>query len=260
LIYLVDNKRFIIYREPDETQEINIATMKEITGGSALNARLCNSNDTNIEMKGTHILEANKRLGLNGRIDDAIVRRLIDIHFQASFVKNIDEYKGCENVYEGNDYVKTEEYRDKHKYALFHILIEKFISFYTTHKEDIEKLIPKSVKVRTMDYYASVDKFKMWFDENYKKGTDTDIVKISDMFNMYKISEDYLLLNKKQKRELNKRNFNEMVSTHIFLKKFYKPREERQIILDKYSVQCMRNVIVGFVLKDNEIIEENDEN
>ncbi len=70
------------YREPDtsQNQKLNVATIKELTGGKEINARLNYSNNTKCNLKATHILEWNERPKLSGKIDDAVVHRLIDIH------------------------------------------------------------------------------------------------------------------------------------------------------------------------------------
>ncbi len=47
----MNNKRLVIAREPDKNQMFNCATIKEITGGSELNARLNYSNDTKTNLK-----------------------------------------------------------------------------------------------------------------------------------------------------------------------------------------------------------------
>ena len=72
----------------------NIATFKELTGCGDIYARLCNSNITKCTLKAKHILECNKRLKMNGTIDEAVLRRLIDILFRSTFTKNPDDFSG----------------------------------------------------------------------------------------------------------------------------------------------------------------------
>jgi phage/plasmid-associated DNA primase len=88
-----NNKRLIITREPpakdnkNNNMLLNCSVIKELTGGSEINARLCNSNDTKILMKCTLMIECNKKLLLS-ECTQAMLRRLIDIPFKSSFIEN----------------------------------------------------------------------------------------------------------------------------------------------------------------------------
>ena len=106
----MNNKRFVISREPDSSLKFNCATIKEITGDEALNARVNYSNDTNVNLKLTFLLECNDKPQLN-EVNDALARRILDIPFKSRFV-NSDVYEELEenekiNTFLINDFYKT---------------------------------------------------------------------------------------------------------------------------------------------------------
>ena len=95
----MNNKRFVIAREPDANFKFNCATIKEITGGSELNARLNHSNDTKVNLKLTFLLECNNKPQLN-EVNDALARRILDIPFKNRFVNKdvYDELDDAEKI------------------------------------------------------------------------------------------------------------------------------------------------------------------
>ena len=84
----MNNKRPVIAREPDKN--INCATIKEITGGTELNACLNHSNNTKVLLKISFLLECNDKLKLN-KVNDALASWIWGIPFKNKFVdkKNI---------------------------------------------------------------------------------------------------------------------------------------------------------------------------
>lgn len=240
--------RMVFYREPDtsQSQKLNISTMKELTGGKSINARLNYSNNTKTILCATHILECNERPKLSGRVDDAVVRRLIDVPFRSVFTSKPDEYYG-EYVFKSDATYKTNEFQNTFKFALFSILLD-YWKEYLQKNEDIDEFICESVKARTNEYLEDNDEFKNWFDDNYEKTSDkTDVLQINDIYKLYKESETWVsLMSKRERRDLNKKAFLDKVSGNIHFRKYYKEREKSKVVQEKYNVKEMRNVLVGF--------------
>ena len=84
-IGLLNRKRIVFSREPDSKADLNCNTIKEITGGSELNARVIYSKDTKVNLELTFILECNEKPKLN-EVNDALRRRVIDVLFGQKFV------------------------------------------------------------------------------------------------------------------------------------------------------------------------------
>ena len=72
----------IFYREPDsDKSKLCGATIKELTGGESINARMNYSNETSVKLVASHILECNAKPKIDGRKDESLSRRLMDIPF-----------------------------------------------------------------------------------------------------------------------------------------------------------------------------------
>lgn len=238
----MNNKRLIFYREPDNgcNKKLNDSTIKELTGGSEINARELYSKKTVTKLKGTHILECNKRPKISGETDPAIQMRLINQEFKSTFTNEDNLIDETNYIFKGNDSLKESSFKEKYRYAFFHILIEHWKLFLDKNK-NIEFFIPKNVKEQSEIYLKDSNEIFSWFDENYEKIDDeTSIIKIDDIFENY---------TKIEKRDKNKRYFLEYFSKNIFLKKYFKERERRKNIVDIYNVSELKNILFGFKKK-----------
>lgn len=239
----MNNKRVVFYREPDtsQNQKLNVATIKELTGGKEINARLNYSNNTKCNLKATHILECNERPKLSGKIDDAVVRRLIDIPFRATFTKNPEDYAG-DYIFQGNDTVKTDSFQQEHKSALFNIIMEHW-KLYLESNENIDAFIPSSVKERTKLYLEANDEIKEWFDTEYLTSDKDSYIQIKDIYERFCSSDLFQNLSKKERRENSKKAFTEKIIANINFKKHYK--EEYRPYIDGKQVK-IRQVLMGW--------------
>jgi phage/plasmid-associated DNA primase len=256
-----NNKRFVIYREPEENinKPLYSSTIKEITGGNEINARLNHSNDTQTILKATHIMEANERPKLSGKINDAILMRIIDQEFKATFTKKEEDIDETNFIYKGDDSVKDPSFQNTHKYALFNILI-KYWKNYKDNK-NIDSFIPSSIKERTKEYLKNSNAIYSWFIENYEiVNDDTIVLKIEDIYEYFKISDLWNNYSKLEKRELNKKSFIENLSKNPFLRKYYKEKDQRKYIMENYKVKELRNILIGFKKIEINLIENIKEN
>ena len=245
----MENKRFIIYREPDTEgdSKINFSSVKELTGGSNINARMCNSNKVECPLRGTHILECNDKPAIGGKMDNSVARRLIDMPFRSTFVSNTSEHEG-DYIYKGNNEVSTDEFRDKYKYALF-----KIVMSYYKNGLDIETIIPDSIKRRTAEYMESNDELLQWIKEDYDyTGNDADIIRLTDLYNDYKRSDAYRNLSRDEKRKKSKNKFKDCLFSIKTIKKCYTDRYK------KYG-KDITSVFVGYRPK-SDFIEEDELN
>lgn len=235
-------KRIIFYREPDTTnsKKLNISTIKELTGGNEISATKKYSNNTKCVLYGTHIIECNDRPKISGKIDNATIRRLIDVPFRSTFTKDVDDCC-AEYVYKGDDYLKTNDFKNKYKCALFQILMP-YMKAYIDSNENIDSFICDSVKKRTNEYLEGCDEVLNFFNENYKKSEDkTKELKVKDVYDNFRQSDIYLNMNKAEKRALNYSKFTDEIKTNIFLRKYYKERKGN-----------IRNLIIGWEQIEND--------
>ena len=258
----LNHKRAIIYREPDtsQNQKLNLSTIKELTGGSKLNARMCNSNDTNVHLYGTHILECNEKPNIAGRIDRSAIRRFIDIPFRTTFVSNIQQYESDfeisedEIIKQGNDLLKNQDFKIRHRNAFFKILMDKFINYYS-NGEKIDECIPQSIIDNTNEYLAEGDFIKTWFYDNYEKGQADDYIPIKELYADFKQGDYYSNMTKQGKRELNNKKFLNEIKMSITLRRLF--RDRHRYYIDGKQVE-KRNVIFGYIKKEIFIPDELD--
>lgn len=258
----MSGKRFIVYREPDERERLNMSSIKELTGGNEINARLNHSNDTKTLLVATHILEANKKPKIGGKIDNSISRRLIDMPFHSTFTNKPEECYG-DYVFKSDAFFKTHEFQQKYSIPLFSLLLASLQPF-LENNNDIEKFICQSVRDRTDEYINSSDEIYQWLQTRYEKSdSQTDVIKVKDIYDNFVNSDLWSKLTKKEQREMPLKHFKDYMSSHREYRKFYKDRcRERgkgidNEICEKYGVIEMRNIIIGY--KEKVITDEIEE-
>ncbi len=237
-----DSKRLVLFREPEGEYTFNCAVIKELTGGSEINARLNYSNKTKTKICMTLIGECNKKPKLS-ESGESIQRRLIDIHFEAKYVDkseyNLLDEEERKNVYVKNIYYKSPEFKEKYKQALFIILTK----YYNNYKNNSYQLnIPDCVKFRNMEYMKMSDDYYNFIEDNFEK-TDNkkDIIKLKEVYEIYKNTEDYSNLSKEQKRKNNYKNFTSNLETNLFIKRFIKTDSDKTKILTNYKLKEMND-------------------
>ena len=248
----MDKKRLIIYSEPSKNDKIDIGAMKSLTGSNTINARMNHSNETTTRLNGIHILEANDKPKLNGKMDNSIKRRLIDIHFMSTFTGNKDLLNE-EYHYPANDYYRTQEFKNIYKFALLDYLLTFIKDFQSNNETAVyDRLVDnmsQTTKNRTDKYIEKSDFFGSFLRDNIQKtGNNTDILKISDIYDTFRHSEEYEGLYKDEKLLYNGlKKFKTLVSSHILYKKLFK--EKLNI---KGGSSCVRNVLLGCKLIDED--------
>ena len=237
------NKRFCLCREPDQNLTLNCATIKELTGGNEIHARLNYSNDTKITINLTLVLECNKKPNLS-ESTDAMARRLIDIPFKNQFVsQQIYEKLDDEDkitTFLTNSYYKSIAFKEKYKYAFFEILCEYYKMYNENTDENNERKFPliEEVMLRNNAYLEDSDHMFSWFNDQYTKTDDKkDIIKVKQIYENYKDSSYFQNLNRQQKRLDNYKNFCVKIEENMFLKKYFKQDGNKVYIMTNYVIK-----------------------
>ena len=245
------NKRFIVYREPDDDEKINISTMKDLTGSNTLNARQLYSNETSITLRGTHILEANKTPKLKGQMDHSIKRRVIDINFESTFTNDTELIKYFKNHFPINPHYRTGEFRESHKNALFKYLSNFIQTFNETKSNKIYENIEVSetTKNRTTQYIANSDLLLSYTLNNTIENPKA-FLKIQELYDHFKYSDIYANLPKDEMRQYTKKTFIETIIRHTKFRLVYKEIHQPYI---NGSQKCIRHCLIGYEIKREEI-------
>jgi len=220
-IFNMNKKRLVITREPDDEQLLNCSTIKEICGGNNINARDLYSSNTKTTLNLTLIMECNKKPKLS-ETTDAMARRILDIPFKSKFVDkcNYDKMneKQKEGVYIINQYYKTNDFKEKYKIALFHILLEHHIEYCKN-----DNILPMTDEIiqRNNDYLKNSNEMINFMLDNYIiTDNENDKITLKDIYNKYKYSDLYCNLSKLKKRASSFKNFILEIQENTYLKNF----------------------------------------
>lgn len=237
----MNNKRTIFYREPDPTQYLVAAVVKELSGGSEINARACHSNNTKVQLKCIQILECNEIPKISGEISDALFRRLMVIPFESTFTDD-KSLQALPNHFPANTYYKTTDFKKEYRCAFFKYLI----TWISDHPDPCKHIpIPPRVQKLTNVYLQDSDVILSWMMEHYERTADkvNDMVLVKDIFNEYKGSEAYYSLPRKVQIQWKMKKFKEYIQTSS-LKVLFRPHIQTKEAKDQHCDQ--KAVLVGF--------------
>ena len=244
----INKKRLVLFKEPDKSERLFLANVKALCDNDTINARQLYKSICKVYLMATLILETNTLLKFSGKADEAEMRRFMDLLFESMFTDN-DEFlndKDLKNVYSVNKYYKSTEFQKLHVCALFKYILD-----------NAEKEIynPPCVRERTKCYIESEDTFRNWYQENYTFTDDkkNDYIKIKDMFDAYKESDEYKNTKACDRPNLTRfKNF--MVLTDNKLSSRYRDRYRPYSV--KGSQKEIRNVLLGMQEKEEDSDDE----
>ena len=179
-------KRLVLFREPPEKKKFENAVVKELTGGGIFSARTHHEKEAEKELNLTMIVECNKRPLFSEEPTNADVRRIIDIYFRSTFDTNDNNIDHTKYIFKADPYYKTKDFQNKHKFALFKILIDEHKKFYKQNNSILS--MPQSIINRTNTYLEMSCNIVQWFKENYEE-CENEYVKILDIYDKFKKSE-----------------------------------------------------------------------
>lgn len=234
----MDKKRMIIYKEFNTEDKLRLDVLKKLVDNEFINARGLYSSKTETKLEATNIMEVNTRIKFSGKIGgDSEARRLVDVLFESTFTDDPDVLNDTTRsyVYEKDKRFKAKEFKQEHRCALFKYIVDNARK---------EIYVPDIVKARTNEYIDKNDELLNWFNDNYELTTEeTDIVKIKDVFDLYKESDDYQALYKKERPNLSR--FTEDIKSNKHLRSKYKDVIQYDWLKKIYNVVKMRSVLQG---------------
>ena len=235
------NKRFVIAAEPEDQSSLKIGMVKNITGNPKINSRGNYVTNTVVNVTATLFIECNKKPNLDGRMDDSVHRRVMDVPFRSTFKDDPTKHHG-DHIFKKDLSFVAPEFSTEHRCALFHVLLPYVQKLYALNL-CIDSIVPQSIKDRNLEYMADSDDFKTWLDEHYERvGDDYMYVQAKDMYNVYKETL-FLNLSKKQCRDHTKKWFCRELQTNFFTKTDFKETYRKTV----NGVQLyVRQVLVGW--------------
>jgi phage/plasmid-associated DNA primase len=241
-----NNKRFLLFQEPDRNRKICCSTIKEITGDKSLNCRTLYSEDCLTRLLGTILGEFNDLPQLD-ESGDAIGRRLIVLKFLSRFMTHaqydeLDEEQLQTGLYHlANPYYVDDAFQEQYKQALMELLMEHFKVF---QSQDYTLKPPKSAIKEADEYMKYSDDMYSWFCDKFKKKEDS-YVTFKEVYDLFSCSDYFHNMSKMDKRRYNLKHLKDNIMANQFLKKSCK--------LKGTTYKCQRltaNSIVGWSLRD----------
>lgn len=224
-------KRFVCAQEPNDNRRIYASTLKEITGDKKINARLNYSNDCDVDLQLTLVLECNNLPAIT-EVNDAIIRRIVVIPFISKFVSKevYDETEDKTNLFLADSYYKTDEFQISYRQAFFNILASKWKDFQTNNFA--LPSLPKLCKDAIKEYLATSDDIYDWFKSIFEE-KEGAYIKVADIYDIFTESTLWTTLSKAEKKKFNKTHFTKKIQENVFLKKYFKEPMKYKIN-DKY--------------------------
>jgi hypothetical protein len=143
-------------------------------------------------------MELNIKLKFSGKPTNAEIRRFMDILFESTFTddETLLNDKTLSNIHRMNKHYKSLNFQSSHICGLFKYIIDN---------ADTTIYNPECVRERTKCYIEGEDTFANWYMEEYDiTGNENDLVKVKDMFEKYKTSDDYVNMKKDERPNLNR--------------------------------------------------------
>jgi phage/plasmid-associated DNA primase len=247
----ISHKRYVISSEPPASKKIKNSIYKQLTGDSEINARLCNSNKTDVIVNATFVLECNKRPLLEEEPTEADARRIIDLLFSSKFTINNNDVDEKKNIYLADNKYEDNEYLKRKKNSFFEILAEYAHNFLTKEKESFK--VPNSVKERSQEYINASYQYLQFLKETTDKTNDnSQYILLNELLLYIKNSDLYINSTKEEKRKITLKSMVEFFSTNKLtsanFKEIYRPYIN--------GVQKgLSNVLIGY-----KFINNNDDN
>jgi len=252
-------KRGVIADEPDASKRICSATVKALTGASRLTARKLHSNNVEVLLLLTLILECNTLPKLD-EILQALVRRIRVIPFNGVFIdkEKYDVMTPEERKEKGvsgaiNPYFKTTEFKEKYRQALVVLMMRQF-ERYKENGFNFPKE-PSEVLYATKDYMLASDDVAGWFLATYKpdgkEEGQKNVIFVDDIYKKFKMSEFWYSSPKTYQNQMTQKNFYNLVENSVNLRQNIIVRDKRF-----QGVKYKKLAVWGFTEKTAEDMNE----
>ena len=193
----LQNKRVNVLQEPSENKLLNISAIKYLTGETEIRARKLFKNPEDFALNATNILVCNQRLGFEGRVNDAMIRRIIDIYLPFVFSNNKINKK--KKIYKPKAHLNLEDI----KMGFINYIFNYMINFEAKYKKNINYIDYKfsnTTMERTKNYLLEYDYFGQFLDSYIIRTENVNnCITMKEIHNDFKKSYWYKDLDDKKK-------------------------------------------------------------
>ena len=197
----LQNKRVNVLQEPSENKLLNISAIKYLTGEETIRARKLFKNPVDFVFNATNILVCNQRLGFEGVVNEAIIRRIIDIHLP--FVFSNSKINKDKKIYKKKGILNLEEI----KMGFINYMLKYIINFEEEYNKNINYVDYKfsnPTMERTKNYLLEYDYLGQFLDRYLIRTENVaNEIKISDIHKDFKKSKWYKDLDDGKQRQFD---------------------------------------------------------
>jgi phage/plasmid-associated DNA primase len=239
----MDQKRYVIFSEPESDEKIYNAVLKELTGAVQINARKLYENKCNIMIPATFVLESNHPITLKSESSQGEERRMINYNFLSTFTKDITKVDEEKRIFYAK--LMNDDFIAKYKNAFMDILLKRAHQFII---KDLELFkIPKSVSDSTEEYLLSSYGYMRYFKECLCcTNDDNDYITLHNLYQNFKQSDYFINASKQDRLKYSAKDFKSFFETK--LKKYYINKMDK--IINGTRTQC-NSVIIKHKIVDN---------
>ena len=147
----LNKKRYVIMKEPDRNTPLQNNTIKDMTGGGSIQGRFLFSNETEILLHMTLVMETNARPPVAEEAQGADFDRWIDYLFASHFTADSKKWNPDKFVYPINPQLKKREWWIERRNGLMKMLLE-YLEVLHKRNYVLSDIVPESIKKRTLEY------------------------------------------------------------------------------------------------------------
>jgi P4 family phage/plasmid primase-like protien len=208
----MNRKRLVFISEPKTEQKIDNSIIKELTGDKSINARALYSNDTNVKLSCTLMMDCNELPSMKNSATTGDERRIRIIPFNAQFTEFSNRINETKHIYKANSKYMSENFINSHKKALIKILMTYYKQFL---KYDKIVSMSKQIEEETVLYLSQSDELSEIL---------IDIIHIDENIDQsVSINDIYLTLPDKIKKNMTCRLLGEKLKKSSHYGDYYLP-------------------------------------
>lgn len=229
----MDMKRSLHFAEPDDGQQINSSTLKDLSGERTITGRGLYSSNTLVNLIASLAGDCNTIPGLTNITHEnamALIRRLVIIYFPTTAVTQevYDLLEDKTNYNVKKNYAEDKFWLDDNRQAMFLLLLEYAKTF--IENPMLIDNVPQECMDRTIKHISGSSIVSDWFVDTFEEAvvdttdpedhtTDEEIMSFRDVYKLFKDGEIFKRLNKEEKRTYKEDFFKTELSKTSCIKK-----------------------------------------
>ena len=210
----LQDKRLVIFGEPEKNKLFNAAQIKLMTGQHSISARALYSNNTHIDLTATYICELNTLPKFNDS-GTSLEDRLILVRFNSYFTEDPEEYNDPNPprpTFKAD--VRMRDWFNKNWCAFIPLLLEHHKEMDMSCGIDLRQFETPEMRQEVLDYISRGNDLYQFIKDNYTfTKSDSDSVRVEDIRRLYKDTYN--------RKNVSADDFTQMIKENNKLKRRY---------------------------------------